>query len=223
MALRKARILSSENDASMRNNQHQTTNVNIKLPELKKDQTTSPIIQSREVLLTGEDYKSTSQSTNDNLTQGLPTYGPTDLSHGVAYPAPESINPYTITELQEQLNNIQQREISLTENIEDLEIKNKFLELLLEVYQENPVKLNSYIICKSSMLMEMIKLLTGCDKVDLVLDDDIACSGCITKNKYIYVSKILITKNDKTEDLKYAYNDIYSKFIQHGISLKIVI
>ena len=212
MALRKARILSSENDASMRNNQHQTTNVNIKLPELKKDQTTSPIIQSREVLLTGEDYKSTSQSTNDNLTQGLPTY-----------PAPESINPYTITELQEQLNNIQQREISLTENIEDLEIKNKFLELLLEVYQENPVKLNSYIICKSSMLMEMIKLLTGCDKVDLVLDDDIACSGCITKNKYIYVSKILITKNDKTEDLKYAYNDIYSKFIQHGISLKIVI
>ena len=73
MALRKARILSSENDASMRNNQHQTTNVNIKLPEIKKDSMTSPV-QSREVLIT-EDYPSVSPLTNDNNTAGVTPEG----------------------------------------------------------------------------------------------------------------------------------------------------
>ena len=216
MALRKARILSSENDASMRNNQHQTTNVNIKLPEIKKDSMTSPIrhnvaqgldpVQSREVLIT-EDYPSVSPLTNDNNTAGV---------------TPEGIPIYP-TQEQMKIQELQEREIELTENIDDLEVKNQFLELLLQVYENNPIKLNSYLICKSSTLMEMIKLLTNCDKVDLVLDDNIGCTGCVSKNKYTYVSKILVTKNNKTEDLKYAYNDIYSKFVQHGISLKVVI
>ena len=205
MALRKARILSSENDASMRNNQHQTTNVNIKLPEIKKDSMTSPV-QSREVLIT-EDYPSVSPLTNDNNTAGV---------------TPEGIPIYP-TQEQMKIQELQEREIELTENIDDLEVKNQFLELLLQVYENNPIKLNSYLICKSSTLMEMIKLLTNCDKVDLVLDDNIGCTGCVSKNKYTYVSKILVTKNNKTEDLKYAYNDIYSKFVQHGISLKVVI
>ena len=205
MALRKARILSSENDASMRNNQHQTTNVNIKLPEIKKDSMTSPT-QSREVLIT-EDYPSVSPLTNDNNTAGV---------------TPEGIPIYP-TQEQMKIQELQEREIELTENIDDLEVKNQFLELLLQVYENNPIKLNSYLICKSSTLMEMIKLLTNCEKVDLVLDDNIGCTGCVSKNKYTYVSKILVTKNNKTEDLKYAYNDIYSKFVQHGISLKVVI
>ena len=68
----------------------------------------------------------------------------------------------------------------------------------------------------------MIKLLTNCDKVDLVLNEDIACSGCTGNDKLIYVSKILVTKGDRTEDLKYCYNEVYSKFVSYGISLKIV-
>ena len=207
MTLNKARILSSENNASMTNNQHQTTNVNIKFPDIKK---TDPIIQSRDIMLETPIYPSVypSTSTNDNLAQ-----------------------EETLTEKERQLlaekaqlqNQMEQREIELTENLDDLEMKNKFLELLLQVYEDNPIKVNSYLICKSDILMEMIKLLTNCDKVDLVLDDNIGCTGCISKNKYTYVSKVLITKNGKTEDLKYTYNDIYSKFVQHGISLKIVI
>ena len=206
MALRKARILSSENDASMRNNQHQTTNVNIKLPEIKKDSMTSPI---RHNVAQGLDPIQSRPLTNDNNTAGV---------------TPEGIPIYP-TQEQMKIQELQEREIELTENIDDLEVKNQFLELLLQVYENNPIKLNSYLICKSSTLMEMIKLLTNCEKVDLdlVLDDNIGCTGCVSKNKYTYVSKILVTKNNKTEDLKYAYNDIYSKFVQHGISLKVVI
>ncbi len=69
--------------------------------------------------------------------------------------------------------------------------------------------------------MNMIKLLTDCEKVDLVLNEDIGCSGCTAKsNKIIYVSKILVTKDGKTSELKYDYNNIYSEFVKYGISLK---
>ena len=204
MTLNKARILSSENNASMTNNQNQTTNVNIKFPDLKK-------VQERDVqLMDVPTYPLSSQSTLTKNNQALDE---------------------NLTEKERQLleenaqlqNQIQEREIELTENIDDLETKNKFLELLLQVYEDNPIKVNSYLICKSSILMEMIKLLTNCDKVDLVLDENIGCTGCISNSKYTYVSKVLITKDGKTEDIKYAYNSIYSQFVQHGISLKIVI
>ena len=211
MTLNKARILSSENNSSMTNNQHQTTNVNIKFPDIKK-------AQARDIQLAEEAtgymdvpiYPSVSAST---LTNNNPVTGQ-ELTEKERQLLEEN------TQLQNQL---QTREIELTESLDDLETKNKFLELLLQVYEDNPIKINSYLICKSSILMEMIKLLTNCDKVDLILDDNIGCTGCISKNKYTYVSKILITKDGKTEDLKYAYNSIYSQFIQHGISLKVVI
>ena len=203
MTLNKARILSSENNASMTNNQNQTTNVNIKFPDLKK-------VQEREIQLTDNTYPLSSQSTltknnqasDENLTEK---------------------ERQLLEENQQLQNQLQEREIELTENIDDLETKNKFLELLLQVYEDNPIKINSYLICKSSILMEMIKLLTNCDKVDLVLDENIGCTGCISNSKYTYVSKVLVTKDGKTEDIKYAYNNIYSQFVQHGISLKIVI
>ena len=107
--------------------------------------------------------------------------------------------------------------------IQDLETKNKFLNLMLTVYQNNPLFINSYLVCESKVLMNMIKLLTGCEKVDLVINDDIACGGCTANSKLIYISKILITKDGKTEEFKYAFNDIYSKFISYGISLKVVV
>ncbi len=210
MTLNKARILSSENNSSMTNNQHQTTNVNIKFPDIKKAQTRDIQLTEPAGYMDVPIYPSVSASTLTNNNQ-----------------APEQ----ELTEKEKQLleentqlqNQLQTREIELTENIDDLETKNKFLELLLQVYEDNPIKINSYLVCKSSILMDMIKLLTNCDKVELILDDNIGCTGCISKNKYTYVSKILITKDGKTEDLKYAYNSIYSQFIQHGISLKVVI
>ena len=107
--------------------------------------------------------------------------------------------------------------------METLEQKNKFLEMLVNVYEDNPLKVNSYLVCNTTSLMNMIKLLTDADKVELVLNEDIACNSCCSSDKLIYISKILITKNNKTEDMKYAYNDVYSQFIKYGISLKIAI
>ena len=107
--------------------------------------------------------------------------------------------------------------------METLEQKNKFLEMLVNVYEDNPLKVNSYLVCNTTSLMNMIKLLTDADKVELVLNEDIACNSCCSSDKLIYISKILITKNNKTEDMKYAYNDVYSQFIKYGISLKLAV
>ena len=104
--------------------------------------------------------------------------------------------------------------------IEDLTVKNKFLELLVEMYSENPLKINSYVVCKSSLLMNMIKLLTDCDKVDFVIEDDEpgCCLG--TTSKFIKIDKIIVTKDGKSEELKYCYNNIYTEFVKYSISLK---
>ena len=201
MTLRNARILSSCNDAS--NKQEQKMNVNIRVEDKTQPQPVYP--QVNPVNFT---------------TMGIP---PNQATYATEQQTAES-SQYPSVAASQYINRDINSEQDLQKDMQiaDLETKNKFLNLLLTVYQNNPIYINSYVICDSQLLMSMIKLLTNCDKVDLVLNDDIACSGCTGNNKLIYISKILITKGDKIEELKYAYNDVYSKFVSYGISLKIV-
>ena len=99
-------------------------------------------------------------------------------------------------------------------------MKNKFLELLVEMYANNPLKINSYVICKSTLLMDMLKLLTGCDKVEFVIEDEEPKCCLANTSKLLKIDKILITKDDKTEELKYCYNHVYTEFVKYAISLK---
>ena len=203
MTLRNARILSSCNDAS--NKQEQKMNVNIRV----EDKTISPPayptvppIQQQQQMYTQPQGVPVNFTTQEPTTPEMSQYA--------------SVAPSPIT------RDINMNSIEKDLQIQDLETKNKFLNLLLTVYQNNPIYINSYVICDAHLLMEMIKLLTNCDKVDLVLNDDLACGGCTSDDKLIYVSKILVTKGDETKDLKYGYNDIYSKLIAYGISMKVV-
>ena len=122
-------------------------------------------------------------------------------------------------------SNYQERGITdLGVELDSLEKKNSFLEMLVEMYETNPLKINSYVVCKSSLLINMIKLLTECEKVDLVIDDsDVGCGCSASSAKILKIDKILVTKDDKTEELKYCYNNIYTEFIKYGISLKLTV
>ena len=148
-------------------------------------------------------------------------------SNGSLTPPPEVLTyPSTVPNMANYTaTGVLSRDFDLDKDIQiqDLETKNKFLTLMLTVYQNNPLYINSYVVCESKILMDMIKLLTGCEKVDLVLSDDVACGGCTGNSNLIYISKILITKDGKTEEFKYSYHEIYSKFISYGISLKVVV
>lgn len=185
--MNKARILSSENDASVK--QSQETNIEIKLAPQRGSAVAYPQIpQPQNVNFTipqtpQEGFASQYIPPTDNLTQ----------DRGIA---------------------------DLGNELDTLEKKNKFLELLVGMYENNPLKVNSYVVCKSTLLMDMIKLLTDCDKVDLVIEDEEP--GCCVASvaKLIKIDKILITKDGKSEELKYCYNHVYTEFVKYAISLK---
>ena len=210
MTLRNARILSSCNDAS--NKQEQKMNVNIKLEDKLPQQlpTYPPVPQMANFTIppppqppVGEFVASPSTVINPNPAQSRDV----DLTQG-CYSNPDSL----------LANDILQKDLLIA----DLEVKNKFLQLLLRIYQDNPLLINSIVVCKAQDFMDLIKILTKCDKVDLVINEDIACGGCGGTSKLIYVSKILITKGDETKEMKYGYNEAYSKLISFGINTKIV-
>ena len=197
MTLRGARILSSCNDSS--NKQEQKMNVNIRVEDK-----TIPSVQPPQVYPQVQPVNFTSPPP---MQQVQPTPEPSVYQSVAA-------NPVLTRDIEGDL--------AKDSLITDLETKNKFLNMLLTVYQNNPIYINSYVICDAQILMSMIKLLTNCDKVDLVLNEDMACGGCTGNDKLIYISRILVTKGDTIEQLKYAYNDVYSKLVSYGISLKIV-
>lgn len=221
-ALRQARILSSETDNTIK--QEQNTNVNIKItpPNKQRSQTVPLYGQSPEVSM--RPYP-TVQPINPNVNFTQPANKEPvvpDFTNNGTFQYQPQINSFS----QERGNGFaieRERITDLTNEIDELDKKNKFLEMLVAMYESNPLKINSYVVCESKLLMNMIKLLTDCDKVDLVLDDDITCGGCTAhSDKLIYISKILVSKDGQTEEFKYKYNRIYTEFIKYGISLKMV-
>ena len=226
MTLRNARILSSCNDAS--NKQEQKMNVNIKLEDTipQQNQPFYPQVSEAQV-----PYRPVPQMANFTIP-------PQTVGEFASHPLPNGVGPSQSTvpnvnpvRMPEHESNFvcQSRDIDLSKDIlqkdlqiADLEDKNKFLQLLLRIYQNNPLYVNSIVVCQSQDFMDLVKLLTKCDKVDLILNEDLACGGCGTDSKLIYVSRILITKNNETKEMKYGYNEAYSKLISFNISTKIV-
>ena len=227
MTLRAARILSSETDNTIKQEQNTNVNINIKPPQSKPHHERRPsTVPIHGVDFAKQMYPDVHPLRNDvNFTPVAPQMG--FQTDGIASDT-QMTNPESAYQYQPPINNhsplARERGIAdLGSEIDELDKKNRFLEMLVEMYENNPLKVNSYVVCESKLLMEMIKLLTDCEKVDLVLNDDISCGGCSGKSdKIIYISKILITINGKSEDLKYSRNDIYSQFIRYGVSMKMV-
>ena len=191
--LRQARILSSENDASVK--QEQNTNVNIKITPQKQQERGQWTSQQQPPI-------------------NYPNVQP------VNFTMPQQMDQSTYPSVQATDRGIS----DLTNEMESLEKKNQFLEMIVAMYESNPLKINSYVVCESKLLMNMIKLLTDADKVELVIDDSADGCGCsAVSNKFIKIDKILVFKNSKSEELKYGYNDIYTQFIRYGISMKLVV
>lgn len=204
--LRKARILSSENDASVK--QSQETNVEIKIKPSNSQPVGQPISQP---VYYPNVPQMNSQSRDVNFT--IPEENSQYQFQPPTSKAPAGAGlPATIV-----------RDILLGNEIEDLTVKNKFLETLLSIYELNPLRVNNYLVCHSNSLMELIKILTHADKVELIIDEDSGCTGCVSKNKYLEIQRILVTKDGKSNDLKYGYNDVYAQLVRYGISLKLCV
>ena len=190
MTLSRARILSSENDSSCK--QEQSTNINIKIqPKQAQLSISQPIPNQR-------------QSSNQSVN--FPQLSETNSQSQSA---------------QSTSNTVQERGISdLGADISSIETKNRFLEILLSIYETNPIKVNELLICHSQTLMELIKILTNADKVELIVNDESGCTGCLSNNKYLSIDRILVYINNESFDLKYQFNNVYTELIRHNISLK---
>ena len=204
MTLHKARILSSENDASVKQEQ----NVNIKIAANRP-----PPVQP--VSYPQVPQMQPQVQPQMGYTEGYPQTGTQDANFTTA----STTGPYPSVAL---INN-PPLERSLELDGEDLDTKNKFLEILLSIYETNPLRMNNYLVCHSNTLMELIKILTKADKVELVINEDSGCTGCVSNSKYMKIDKILVSKNGVSNELKYGYNHVWTELIRHSISLKICI
>ena len=210
MTLHKARILSSENDASVKQEQ----NVNIKIAANRP-----PPVQP--VAYTEGDYPQVPQMQPQVQPQMGYTEGgyPQNGTQNANFTTPSTTGAYPSVA---PINN-PPLERSIELDGEDLDTKNKFLEILLSIYETNPLRMNNYLVCHSNTLMELIKILTKADKVELVINEDSGCTGCVSNSKYMKIDKILVSKNGVSNELKYGYNHVWTELIRHSISLKICI
>ena len=130
----------------------------------------------------------------------------------------ESLNDIKIDDkpLNDELDkHIKARSIETAkENLDELQsiIKNKdnlieALSLILDVYENNPLIINKYIISKEDELTRLLFLLTGADSIEIIKDEpDIGC--CKFVDKFNHINKILIHKDDSTYHLTYSFPNV---------------
>ena len=132
-------------------------------------------------------------------------------------------------ELNENNPPIQTRSIETAENtlnnlqsiIHDKDLLIQALVLCLDIYENNPLIINKYVVAQEQQLIKLIQLLTDSENVELLKYDETV--GCLCKSeKYDYVSKIIVKKNNETLNLKYSFADVSEFLYEHKISTKLV-
>lgn len=128
----------------------------------------------------------------------------------VKYPLDESFQPITtdtaeIIDLRNQMN-------YMSNIIKSYEIIN-------DIFLNNPLYINKYIVASQENLKILVELLTGL-KCVLQLEEDIAFCG--RRTKYDEIDKILIKNHDGNVigDLKHEFNGVYTFITSKKISLK---
>ena len=95
------------------------------------------------------------------------------------------------------------------------------LSLIVDLYQNNPLKFNKFIIPEEAELINLLYLLTGAEEIQLTkLDPDVSC-GCKNLN-FARVSKIMVKKNDNTYNFKYSFPNVIQLLDNRNISWKFV-
>ena len=95
------------------------------------------------------------------------------------------------------------------------------LSLIVDLYQNNPLKFNKFIIPEEAELINLLYLLTGAEEIQLTKDDPEVSCGCKNLN-FARVSKIMVKKNDNTYNFKYSFPNVIQLLDNRNISWKFV-
>jgi hypothetical protein len=108
--------------------------------------------------------------------------------------------------------------------IKDTDNVVKALSLIIELMQNNPIKINSLIIAKGDTLIELIKLITGAEDVELKYSDIDPDCGCCSGTGYDLesVNQILVTKEKEIYNLKYNCPEAIVLLDKYRINYKFV-
>ena len=109
----------------------------------------------------------------------------------------------------------------LTKDLVQQISNNEALKIIIKMFKENPIFVNSLLLTDDEKLAQLVKLLTNADEV--VIDCDDLGSGCSCGPKiYRKVNAIYVMKDGATKNLKYDYADIMKQLKDLGINTKIV-
>ena len=98
---------------------------------------------------------------------------------------------------------------------------NEALKIIIKMFKENPLYVNSLLLTDDEKLAKLVKLLTAAD--DVVIDcDDIGGSCTCGPKIYRKVNAIYVIKNGSTKNLKYDYPEIMKQLKELGINTKVV-
>jgi len=113
------------------------------------------------------------------------------------------------------------KELTLNIDIKALQKENEFLKAILNIYINQKLYFNGkYIVCTSDELIELIKLLTEAESVDIEFEPiEISCLGN-PKVPYAKILNIWINKGGERVIFKYNYSNLLSLFEECKISLK---
>ena len=93
------------------------------------------------------------------------------------------------------------------------------LESLLGIYENKHQIINRQVTCKQRQLEQLVRAYCNADEVE-ILFEPLDCGCILSAPKMLDIESILVTKNGKTIDFKYGYNDAYADLVRHGINLK---
>lgn len=119
---------------------------------------------------------------------------------------------------------IESAEQSLEEMKQLLKDKDNLIEalsLILDIYENNPLIVNKFIVAKEDELSRLLFLLTGAEQIELIKNEpEVGC--CIKSLKYIYISKIMVKKNGNTYNFKYSFPNVVQLLENRRITWKLV-
>ena len=99
---------------------------------------------------------------------------------------------------------------------------NEALKIIIKMFKENPLYVNSLLLTDDEKLAQLVKLLTAAD--DVVIDcEDIGGSCTCGPQIYKKVNAIYVIKNGATKNLKYDYPEIMKQLKELGINTKLVL
>ena len=95
------------------------------------------------------------------------------------------------------------------------------LSLILDIYENNPLVVNKFIVAQEEELSRLLFLLTGAEQIEMIkLDKDVGC--CVKVEKFTYIQKIMIKKNGNTYNFKYSFPNVCQLLENRKITWKLV-